>query len=264
MDTDTTLRVLKRGRLSPDYRYRHFTKAKPGGGQRELAEPDQRLKAIQQVILKQYLTDEHVHPAAVGFRRKKSIADHVWPHAGAPYIITADIADFFPSTPAWRVKQWWQSRVESEALADFLTLLTTYRGSLPQGAPTSPALSNVVNFEMDKALERRVMHSAGTYTRYGDDMVFSWHHPPSADFAIAAQRIIREAGYRLHPTKGWRVYHRSDEPEVTGLVLKRDGSVSIPRTMQKHMRKLSRSSDPINRLRLVGYEGYRQMVETRR
>jgi hypothetical protein len=145
-----------------------------------------------------------------------------------------------------------------------LTLLTTYRGSLPQGAPTSPALSNVINFEMDKALERRVIHNGGTYTRYGDDMVFSWHYPPPADFAIAAQNIIREAGYRLHPTKGWRVYQRSDEPEVTGLVLKRDGSVQIPPAMQKHMHKLSRSSDPIDRLRLIGYHGYQQMVATRR
>jgi hypothetical protein len=264
MDPTSALQVLNRGRLASDYRYRHFTKRKPDGSQRELAEPDKRLKAVQQVILKRYLDDQHIHPAAVGFRRKKSIADHVWPHAGAPYIITADIEDFFPSTPTWRVQQWWQSRVNDDHLARFFTLLTTYRGSLPQGAPTSPALSNAVNFELDKALERRVVQSGGTYTRYGDDMVFSWHHPPPADFSIAAQHIIREAGYRLHPTKGWRIYHRSDEPEVTGLILKRDGTVRIPSTMQKRMRRLAASSDPIDRLRLIGYEGYQQMVETRR
>ena len=264
MDTDTALRILKRGRLAPDYRYRHFTKAKPDGSQRQLAEPDAQLKEIQRVILNQYLTDDCIHPSAVGFRRKRSIADHVWSHAGAPYIITADIEDFFPSTPTWRVNQWWQRQVDSEVLARFLTLLTTHRGSLPQGAPTSPALSNAVNFEMDKALERRVMHTGGTYTRYGDDMVFSWHHPPPADFSSAAQRIIREAGYRLHPKKGWCVYQLRDEPQITGVVLKRDGTVQLPPAMQKHMRKLARSNDSLDRLRLAGYQGYQQMVETRR
>ncbi len=264
MDTAMALRVLKRGRLAPDYRYRHFTKAKPDGTKRHLAEPDARLKEIQRTILQHYLGEDYVHPAAVGFRRKQSIADHVWPHAGAPYIITADITDFFPSTPTWHVKNWWQRRVEDEVMARFLTLLTTHRGSLPQGAPTSPALSNVVNFEMDKALERGVMHTGGTYTRYGDDMVFSWYHPPPADFTPAAQRIIREAGYRLHPTKGWQVYQLRDEPQVTGVVLKRDGTVRLPPAMQMHMRKLARSNDPGDQLRLAGYQGYQKMVETRR
>lgn len=262
--------ALLRGELPPRYRYRHFTIAKKDGTRRHLAEPGIDLKAMQHTILAQFLEEERPHPAAIGYRKGLSIADHAWAHAGARTVVTADIQDFFPSTTRYRVRQFWRRfthwRLYPPTLNDnevqLLTNLTTYLGALPQGAPTSPALSNVVNRELDARLHRLATESGGHYTRYADDLVFSWQtrpRPPT-DFAFVVRRTLREHGYRLHPRKGWGVFSRADEPEITGVVLTRDGGVDVPRAMRRLMDELARSDDLYDRARLAGYRGYRQMV----
>lgn len=263
---------LLHGRLPPRYRYRHFTIPKKDGTRRKLAEPGVDLKAMQYNVIEHFLKFLKPHPAAVGYRKGMSIADHAWAHAGAKTIVTADIEDFFPSTRRYRVRQFWrayqfkESRYRSRPLNDdevqLLTNVTTYLGALPQGAPTSPMLSNLVNKELDTRLHNLVKQSGGCYTRYADDLVFSWRtraRPPS-DFEQMVRRILREYGYRLHPRKGWGVWSRADEPEVTGVVLTRRGGVDIPRPMRRLMDELARSDDDADTLRLCGYEAYRRMV----
>ncbi len=252
---DKLSRIATITSLHPHFHYYHFTKAKKDGTKRQLAEPDPMLKKFQRHILRYYLNQLAPHPSAIGFRRRKSIADHVWAHAGAPFIITADIQDFFPNTKTWRVADWWQTQFESEDIAQFLTLLTTYRNSLPQGAPTSPALSNHVNHEMDSRLEQRARQINGRYTRYCDDMAFSFYARPPADFEAGVRSTLHANGYDLHR---WRLYNREDEPIITGVKLKRDGTVVIPDDMRHRMRKLRRSHDIA---RLTGYESYQQMIE---
>jgi len=166
-------RLMDGGPLPRRFRYRHFTVAKKDGSARLIVAPGPDLMTVQRKILKQFLSKPKPHPAALGFRRKKSIADHAWAHAGAAIIITADIEDFFPSTTRQRVKKFWHDQGYSTLETRLLTSLTTYLGRLPQGAPTSPALSNLVNAELDAAIERRVRQSGGKYTRYSDDMVLA-------------------------------------------------------------------------------------------
>ena len=259
------LDMLERGSLKPYFYYRHFTKPKPDGTSRQIVEPDPHLKAIQRTIVQRLLADQPVHPAAVGFQRGKSTADHVWPHAAARTIISADLADFFPSTQRHRVHEWWRKRLphSEKRVASLLTLLTTHQDALPQGAPTSPPLSNLVNFDMDRQLSSLTERSGGTYTRYCDDMLFSWHShaAPPSDFDVSVRAILREHGYSLHPRKGWQVYDRQDEPQVVGVVLTRDGRVRLPTALRERMRRLARSQDPRDRVRLNGYEGYRHMIE---
>src|SRR5262249_18228026 len=233
------------------------------GSIREIVEPGPDLKKAQWKFLKLHLNRKTPHPAAVGFRRKKSIADHAWTHAGAATIITADIADFFPSTARYRVKEWCHTQDYSTLETRLILAITTYCGSLPQGAPTSPPLSNLVNYEMDAALERRTRDSGGKYSRYADDLAFSWPdgcYPP-ADFEHSARSILAEYGYALHPQKGWHIWQRSDEPEITGVVLKRRGDVDIPDSMQRIMRELARSKTPGDQKRLSGYVSYQAMVK---
>jgi len=263
----TLMRVLRRNSIYPDFRYRHFTRPKADGTLRQLVEPDEKLKRIQRKILKTLLKNASIHPSAVGFRRKKSTADHAWSHAGAATIITADIEDFFPQTKTHRVEAWWKNyfieQPEAESAARLLTLLTTYKGSLPQGAPTSPTLSNILNYDMDAALERRVVASGGRYTRYCDDMAFSWGgigDVPS-DFEAAVRSIVQEYGYHLHR---WEVWNAQDEPELTGIILARHGGVELPNDVQQTMRRLARSSSASDAARLQGYRAYESMVKKRR
>lgn len=256
--------VAATGSLHPYFHYRHFTKPKKDGGQREIVEPDTKLKRIQREIISRYFEAEQPHSATVAYRKKKSIAHHVWPHAGAELLITADVEDFFPATYAGRVEEWWRERVDA-ALARLLTLLTTYRDGLPQGAPTSPGLSNLVNWDMDERLARRTDASGGRFTRYCDDMVFSWPRglgPPS-DFENGVRATLHEFGYALSPKKGWRTYHRWDEPEITGVILTHRGHVRLPDHLRRRMRILVQSNDPRDAYRLAGYLGYRAMIHKR-
>jgi RNA-directed DNA polymerase len=256
--------VASSGSLYPHFQYRPFKKRKKNGGVREIVEPDTKLKRIQQVILSRHLASEEPHRAALAYRRRKSVADHVWAHADAEILVVADIRDFFPSTPARRIEDWWQARVVA-SLAPLLTLLTTYRGELPQGAPTSPCLSNLVNREMDERLSRRAEFSGARYTRYCDDMVFSWRYTSAfpSDFEAGTRALLHEYGYTLHSEKGWRVHRRSDEPEITGVILTRHGKVRLSESMRKKMRSLSNSKDPNDAQRLAGYNGFESMVTTR-
>lgn len=256
--------VLAAGSLHPHFHYRRFTKPKKGGGLREVVEPDARLKRVQRELIARYFGAEQPHPAALAYRAKRSIADHVWPHAGAELIVTADVEDFFPATRAGRVEDWWRERVD-DPLARLLTLLTTDSGGLPQGAPTSPGLSNFVNSELDERLAARAVTAGALYTRYCDDMVFSWRRgsgPPS-DFENGVRATLHEFGYNLHPKKGWRVHNRRDEPEVTGVILTRHGGVRLPERLRRTMRTLGRSYDPHDADRLAGYRGYEAMVRKR-
>jgi RNA-directed DNA polymerase len=257
--------MMATGSLHPHFHYRHFTKPKKGGGRRDIVEPDAKLKRIQREIIARYFEAEKPHKAAVAYRKKKSIADHVWPHAGAELLITADIEDFFPATSAGRVESWWRERVE-ESPARLLTLLTTYHGGLPQGAPTSPGLSNLVNHELDERLSRRASAAGALYTRYCDDMVFSWHRgsrPPS-DFENSVRATLHEFSYILHPKKGWQVHLRREEPEITGVILTRHGRVRLPERLRRAMRALKWSDDPHDLERLAGYQGYEAMISKHR
>ncbi len=258
--SDQLLRVLERGELAPDFHYRHFTRPKEDGSPRKLAEPDPTLKRFQHNIRKFMLKRAAAHPAALGFRRRRSTADHAWQHAGAHTIVTADITDFFPSTKAWRVEAWWQTQFpDQEDAARLYTLLTTYQGALPQGAPTSPDLSNMVNLDMDTALESRAKISGGRYSRYCDDLAFSWsgRDDMPSDFEAGIRSSMGEYGYHLHD---WQVWQGSDEPELTGIILKRRGGVALPETVRQTIRQLERSHDPGDAARLAGYRSYENMV----
>lgn len=256
--------MLAAGSLHPHFHYHHFTKPKKDGGRREISEPDTKLMRVQREIITRLFRAEQPHPAAVAYRKKKSIADHAWPHAGAEVLITADVRDFFPSTSAGRVEDWWRGRVNDDQ-ARLLTLLTTYRGGLPQGAPTSPGLSNFVNRDLDERLARRAAAAGAVYSRYCDDMVFSWRSglgPPS-DFENGVRGVLHEFGYVLHPKKGWQVHHRRDEPEITGLVLTRWGGVRVSDEVRQVMDALLWSQNSRDFQRLTGYRGYEAMVSKR-
>ena len=256
--------VLASGSLHPHFHYRHFSKPKKDGGRREIVEPDANLKRLQRELMARYFEGEQPHPAAIAYRRNKSIANHVWPHAGAEWLITADVADFFPATCEGRIEEWWRERVDTN-VARLLTILTTYRGGLPQGAPTSPGLSNFVNRQLDERLAGRAGAAGARYTRYCDDMVFSWPRglDQPSDFEIGVRATLHEFGYILHPNKGWRVHQRRDEPEITGVILTRHGRVRLPDHLRRVMRGLGRSNNPHDACRLAGYIGYQAMIQKR-
>jgi hypothetical protein len=259
-------------RLGRRFHYRSLTIPKRDGRERQILAPSPALKALQRRLLGRYLSRLPVHPTATAFVSGGSVIANARHHAGQAIIATVDLVDFFPSTTAQRVRRFflWQGW-RGEALSTLMRLCA-YRGGLPQGAPTSPCLSNLVNVELDEALAALVHRSGGTYTRYGDDLTFSWptERIPS-HFQASVRKHLLQAGYRVQPRKGWREQRLSAEPEVNGVVLARDGGLRAPARIRKQVRRLRRQSrrtrwrgDKDTRARLLGYEGYLGALESKR
>jgi RNA-directed DNA polymerase len=255
-------------RLGRQYHYRPFSIPKRDGRERVILAPSPALKTLQRRLLRRYLARLPVHHAATAFRPGGSVVANARRHAGQAVVATADIADFFPSTSANRVRRFFLAHGWRGEALSALMRLCVYRGGLPQGAPTSPCLSNLVNVELDEALGALARRSGGTYTRYGDDLTFSWPAGcvPSHVEASVRKHLL-QAGYRVQPRKGWQVRRVAAEPEVNGVVLARDGRLRAPARIHRQARRLRRRwhwslhTDEVTRVRLLGYEGHISAIE---
>jgi hypothetical protein len=249
----------------PRLNYRPFTVRKRGGGRREVVEPSSRLKTFQRRLLHCYLNQHIPHHAATAFRAGSSIAGHARMHLGQAIILTVDLADFFPSTSAHRVRAWFRKQEWRGEALNSLMRLCVYRGGLPQGAPTSPALSNLVNRNLDEALfSLAAMHGA-RYSRYCDDLAFSWSvDDEPRSFRVQVEDCLHRMGYQVQPRKGWRLQRRNEKPEITGLVL--DGPrLRFSRRILTRWRQASAAwwmgRDPRAWQRLLGYRSLRNLIK---
>ena len=138
--------------------YREFRVPKRSGVPRVLAEPNPMLKELQTRILRRVLENLNVHPAAHGFVTGRSVGSNAAVHVGSKLVLRTDLCDFFPSTGGHKVRRLFRRcgwDVESaDWLRRFCCRVVGKPNGLPQGAPTSPKLSNLVSYAMDARLQR--------------------------------------------------------------------------------------------------------------
>lgn len=236
--TVPTLRFLAFSRTTSQVsHYVRFEIPKKTGGTRRISAPMPRLKRAQHWILEHVLEQVTVHDAAHGFRKQRSIVSNARPHVGAEVVINLDLRDFFPTLEYRRIRGTFRGLGYGEAAATIFALLcsepevdeveldgqTFYVASgarrLPQGAPTSPAITNIVCRRMDARLAGAARKLGFVYTRYADDLTFSG--PKGADTGAMLDRVRFVAaaeGFVEHPTKT-RVLRRGRRQEVTGVVV---------------------------------------------
>jgi RNA-directed DNA polymerase len=229
---------------------------KKSGGERTLSAPHKSLAAAQQWIFDNIVTKLPTEPAAHGFISGRSILTNATPHVGQAVVINADLENFFPTITFCRVRSVFHRLGYSGAVATILALLCTEcprrtarfdnknyhvatgpRG-LPQGACTSPGLSNQVARRLDRRLTGLAKRLGLTYTRYADDLTFSGplplpvaSKPTEASAEPAAKKrqgigylmarlrhIAEDEGFRIKETKS-RVLPRSAAQMVTGVVV---------------------------------------------
>jgi RNA-directed DNA polymerase len=206
---------------------------------RRLLVPDDKTKIVQRRILHRLLKKLRVHPAAQGFVRGRSAGTNAAQHSGQAVVITLDIIDFFSSTKATRVEEYFRRIGWNAECARILTRLTTHDGGLPQGAPTSPALSNLVNYYLDVQIAGRVALHQGTYTRYADDIAISYplDYPFSIHWIVdRVKKILKPKGYRIHTLKKLRIRRRHQRQVVTGLVV--NAKPQLPRETRRWLRAI--------------------------
>ena len=230
-------------RFAPHERMRHYryrTIAKPGGGVRVIEIPKPRLRTIQRAILDRIVAAIPPHDCAYGFRAGRSVRDFVAPHVGREVVLRVDLRSFFQSIVAGRVNAIWRAVGYPEEVSRTLTALTTHAvppdvlaelpydqrqrlrtPHLPQGAPTSPALANLVAFGLDVRLAALAKKLGARYGRYADDLAFSGDATlaHAADTVVTSMmRIAWDEGFEPNPEKT-RVQRRSRRQRLAGLVV---------------------------------------------
>jgi len=246
-------------------RYREFAIPKRSGGTRRILAPDDQLKRLQRSILRRLLTRLKAHPAATGFERGQSIVTNARAHQGQAVVLRFDLCDFFPSTRAKRVKKYFRRIGWNRPATKLLMRFCTYERGLPQGAPTSPRLSNLVNYRLDARLAGMAAKLGAVYTRYADDITISLPKCDEGDSRPAervcrnpltgqkwrvtrlestadtiryvtgfVRRVVEAEGYRLHRRKKLSVRRRHHRQVVTGLVV--NDQVNLPRSTRRWLR----------------------------
>lgn len=219
-------------------RYKEYSIPKRTEGVRWIAHPARELKALQRVILREYLSGLPVHSAAMAYRTGRSIRDNALAHIENGPLLKFDFQDFFPSI---RVRDW-MAYCDSRGL--FPKDVERYQVSqilfhkpkgnahlrLAIGAPTSPHLSNLLMFEFDALITELSQKDYVTYTRYADDLTFSAKRTGYlTGIESVVRRTIKQIRWprlRLNEDKTILVttkFHR----QITGLVLSNDQKVSL-------------------------------------
>ena len=218
--------------------YRQFTVKKKSGGERTISEPLPSLKEIQRWILDRILNNVRPSKFAKGFRRNYSIRDNAKFHIGQKYVISLDLVDFFPSINYERVYSTFAQQGYSKAVATLLSHLCTLEDQLPQGAPTSPALSNLIATRLDRRIGAFAIKNGYRYTRYADDITLSGLSDsralgPALDLIAV---VARDEGFVINSAKT-RIMRQGQRQEVTGVVV--NSKLAAPRDMRRSLRQVN-------------------------
>ena len=215
-------------------RYRVWKIPKATGGFREIMEPDAELKALQHSVLA-WMMARRLWPSryAHGFVVRRSCATHARLHVGRKVVLRIDIKDFFPSITDRQVIQTLiESDIERERAVRIADICTV-DGHLPQGAPTSPFLSNLVFRKTDYRLAGVAASWKAHYSRYADDLIYSGDNPKLNHIFHPVNRILEDAGFKVNPKK-FRVYRSGGRQLVTGIVV--NERASLTRVQRRNLR----------------------------
>ena len=240
--------------------YSYYLIKKRKGGRRRIVVPYENLKRIQRWILDNILEKEVVHPCCKGFIKGGNILGNAKVHVGKKYIKKFDLKDFFESIDVRRVYGLFKEIGYSPAVSYDLASLCTIKISnekystmhqykkrwfshlntvpypvLAQGAPTSPALSNLICRQLDARMEKYAMKNGLNYTRYADDMTFSGDDLTKLPNTAFVMKIVSEEGLKLNHKKTG-TYGKCSRQEVTGVLVNGDR----PRVPQKFKRQIYR------------------------
>ena len=259
------LLILTRLSRRADRCYVSFYKAKKSGAKRTIDAPNQELKGIQAWILRNILQNIEVHNSCHGFVKKRGIKTNAKQHLDKKYVCRLDLKDFFPSIDVTRVKQVYENYTNNPSSAKILARLCTFQSYLPQGAVTSPALSNIVFIECDKSIEDVCGAKRIIYTRYADDLTFSSNNRVRIFETISSvKKIIHENGFQINNDKT-QFFGGKGPIRVTGVNLN-PGYLSIGRRRKRELRAslhniIIKESEDVNINKTLGMLSFLKDIE---
>jgi RNA-directed DNA polymerase len=230
LEVDDSLLIYHLYIVSVAKKYTTFYIPKKSGTSREIKAPATALKIIQQKLNQVLLCIYQPKPSVHGFVPERSIVTNAKMHCSKEWVLNIDLKDFFPSINFGRVRGMFMAFPYelNESIATILAQICCFDNALPQGAPTSPIVSNMLCAKMDAQLQRLAQKHRCYYTRYADDITFSTSLrvfpyalagiTPTGKIEVGDElrRIIKENGFEINTSKV-RLQKRNRRQEVTGL-----------------------------------------------
>lgn len=215
--------------------YTRFKKKKSTGDIRVVSAPQKELKLVQKAIVKKFLQEIPLPDECTGFRPGMSILSNALPHCQKRFVFNTDLEDFFGSISSERVLGLYLRLGFSFPVSCVLTELTTYVGCLPQGAPSSPYLANLIAYSMDADLADFCASNEWNYTRYCDDITISGNSTFSLGDMRTISDIVEVEGFRLN-IKKTRFHKHNSKQMVSGLVV--NEKPNLPRKKRRIIRAM--------------------------
>lgn len=237
-------------RMKDNQRYRDFEIPKKSGGKRLITAPHVEMKEVQRKLNELLTAVYKPRFSTHGFAKARSIVTNAEAHVRARYVFNLDLADFFPSIHLGRVRGLFLKKPFEckPKVATVLAQICCHNGKLPQGAPTSPIISNLICGKMDVDLQRFAREHACTYTRYADDITFSTERrdfPPSVAYhdenggkirvGEGLLSIIKKNTFVINEAK-LRLQNQNRRQIVTGL--KVNSFPNVPRKLLSQVRAM--------------------------
>ena len=214
--------------------YQKMQIPKRNGAWRTLYVPDSLLKYVQKQILHKVLTQLPVSYCASAYKKGCSLKENAAPHTGKSIVLKLDILDFFGNITYISVYQHaFPGELFPPPVRTLLAHLCCYRDFLPQGAPTSPYISNLVLFPFDRYMERWCKNQNITYTRYCDDLTFSGSFEPEAVIRKVSSFLLR-MGFEINPKK-MKICPQGQRQIITGIVV--NEKTQVPKTYRRNLRQ---------------------------
>ncbi|MBI4199893.1 MAG: RNA-directed DNA polymerase [Chloroflexi bacterium] len=249
-------------RAADRYSYRTFAIPKKGGGERVIQTPHPTVRILQHKLLEVLSLVYQPHPAAHGFVHERSIKTNATPHVNRRWVLNYDLQDFFPSITFPRVRGIFIKRFRlPPGPATVLARLCCNTGDtpdhLPQGAPTSPIISNMICHSLDHQFVQLAKRNGVFYTRYADDLTFSTNRtafPLGIAETSGAQligvgndvkEIIKHNHFDLNHRKA-RISGRASRQDVTGLTVNK--RINVRRRLPREIRSM------LHKWKAHGYE----------
>lgn len=203
------------------------------GDFRTISVPTEGLKYIQRWILDNVLYNIRISEASTGFVKNKSIVDNARKHVQKECLINLDMKDFFPTITYDNVFYLFKYYGYTNEVSFVLAKLCTYRGKLPQGAPTSPYISNIMSYKLDVRFLKLCNKISADFSRYADDITVSG---PKyiINYLNVFKGIIRDEGFEVNENKT-RIQYSNMRQEVTGLVV--NNKITVPKETKRYLRQ---------------------------
>ncbi|MBE6763165.1 MAG: RNA-directed DNA polymerase [Ruminococcaceae bacterium] len=213
--------------------YRHFTIPKSNGKKREIDEPLPDLKFVQSWILENILEKCPISEYAKAYYKGRTLKHNARFHRAQSIVLTMDIKEFFSSISVRDVTKIFEDMGYFHELSCFLAYLCCLNNVLPQGAPTSPYLSNLRMRILDNKISQYTSQRKIRYTRYADDLTFSGDFNPHHVIKDIS-KLVYDEGFVINPDKT-RVARRNARQEVTGIVV--NSHMQISKEKRKQIRQ---------------------------